>query len=355
MLLLSDSDMHRAVTARDARFDGQFYYGVLTTGVFCRPSCGARPARAENIRFFATSAAAIESGLRPCKRCKPLESSPAALMAEIAAYIDAHADEALSLDHLAERAGLSPGHLQKKFKAALGISPKAYHNACRFGRLKAALRQGDDIAGAIFEAGYGSTSRLYGDAIHTVGMTPSAYRAGGAGETIAYACRTTVLGPLMMAATDRGVCFAQFGTDVVTLVDQLHREFPRATLIASSAAHCAQLDAWIEALDAHLSTAAPRPNVPLDLRGTAFQILVWQFLLSIKEGDTVSYSTVAHAIGRPKAVRAVASSCAANRIAVLIPCHRVLRSDGSHGGYRWGGARKQALLDQEQHRSAGGR
>jgi AraC family transcriptional regulator of adaptative response/methylated-DNA-[protein]-cysteine methyltransferase len=190
------------------------------------------------------------------------------------------------------------------------------------------LRAGDAIIGAVFEAGFGSTSRIYEQVDGRLGMTPSAYRAGGAGETISYACRRSELGPIMMGGTERGVCFVQFGDDDVALLKQLKSEYPNAALVPSSAGASSQLDAWIAALNAHLSAGGPRPDLPLDLRGTAFQIRVWRFLMRIKEGDVVSYSDVAKGIGEPKAVRAAASACAANRIAVLIPCHRVLRGDG---------------------------
>jgi AraC family transcriptional regulator of adaptative response/methylated-DNA-[protein]-cysteine methyltransferase len=238
------------------------------------------------------------------------------------------------------------------FKATFGVTPKQYQDAARSERLKDLLKSSGGVADAIFAAGYGSTSRVYGEASRNVGMTPGAYRAGGAGETITYACRDSALGPLLMAATKRGVCFAQFGKSERALIRQLQQEFPNATLRASTATDAQELDAWVEALNEHLSAGAPRPELPLDLRGTAFQIRVWQFLLHVAEGDVVSYSEVAAGIGKPKAVRAAASACGANSIAVLIPCHRVLRSDGGLGGYRWGTERKRALLDAERGRRA---
>jgi AraC family transcriptional regulator of adaptative response/methylated-DNA-[protein]-cysteine methyltransferase len=274
----------------------------------------------------------------------------AGLMAELAKYIDKHADEPLSLKKLAEQAQLSPAHLQRIFKGALGVSPKAYHDAARLRRLKGALQSGKGVLESITEAGFQSTSRVYGHATRTLGMTPSTYRSGGTGETIAYALRRTALGPLMMAATDRGVCFAQFGASEKSLIGELQGEFPNATVQESDATHSAALDAWIDALDAHITGSAPRPEVPLDLRGTAFQIQVWRFLLGVPDGDVVSYKEVASGVGAPKAVRAAASACAANRVAVLVPCHRVLRSDGGLGGYRWGLERKRVLIEQEHAR-----
>lgn len=331
--------------------DGRFYYGVITTGVFCQPSCRSRPAKPENIRFFATIEAAMVAGFRPCKRCHPGEDSPRVTrLVELARYIEAHADERLTLAGLAEQAGLSPSRLQRIFKQAFGVSPKAYQDAVRMRQFKHSLKQGQGVTEAIYGSGFGSISRVYGEAARNIGMTPKAYRAGGLGESISYACRESALGPMMMAATEKGVCFVQFGEDEQVLLAQLQSEFPNAALMSSAAQHSPDLDCWMESLDQHLSQGAPRPELPLDLRGTAFQIRVWQFLLSIKEGDVLSYSEVAKQIEQPTAVRAVASACGKNRIGVLIPCHRVLRSDGSLGGYRWGLDRKRALLDAERRR-----
>lgn len=347
----SADQMYTAVANRDVSRDGEFYYGVVTTGVYCRPSCAARLANRENMRFFTTTAEASQAGFRACKRCRPDDvQSDLDRLVDIARYIDEHADQPLTLVELANRAGLSPARLQKKFKASFGASPKAYQDARRLQRLKGSLKEGDDVTGAIFGAGYGSTSRVYGKAANHMGMTPSVYRSGGKGETIWYACRNSALGPLMMAATDRGVCFAQFGDSVKALGQQLRAEFPEATLESSPGGEGPKLDAWIEALDQHLSSHAPRPDLPLDLRGTAFQLKVWRFLLGMEAGDVVSYGELAEGIGEPKAVRAAASACGANRVGVLVPCHRVLRGDGSLGGYRWGADRKRTLLDLERAR-----
>lgn len=268
----------------------------------------------------------------------------AALVA-LARDLVARADESWPLAALAAPFGLSPSAFQRRFTALVGLSPKALQDAARLGRLKAALKAGSPVTEAILEAGFGSTSRVYGEAQRDLGMTLSAYRAGAAGEVIHWAARETRLGWLAMAATARGVCFAQFGDRADALRAELAREFPKATLVASEA-H-ASLDAWTNALDAHLSRAAPAPMLPLDLRGTAFQMRVWRFLQGIPLGETRSYADVAHAIGAPKATRAVGTACGANRVAVLVPCHRVLRGDGALGGYRWGLARKRALLDAE--------
>ncbi len=354
MSMPSEQEMRQAIAARDKSRDGQFFYGVITTGVFCRPSCATRSARPEHLRFFPTVESAMLSGFRPCKRCRPAEGiSRVERLVEIARYIEQHADERLTLAHLAEIAGLSPSRLQRIFKQALGISPKAYQDAVRMRHFKQSLKEGDSVTDAIFSSGFGSISRVYGEASRNIGMSPRAYRTGGAGESIIYACRTTALGLMAMAATDKGVCFAQFGDDETSLLAHLKAEFPHAELRPSPAQDAPELDAWVEALDRHISQGAPRPELPLDMRGTAFQMKVWQFLLSIREGDVLSYGEVAAHIDNPKAVRAVASACAKNRIGVLIPCHRVLRGDGSLGGYRWGLERKQTLLDAERKRRVG--
>ncbi|WP_298195304.1 bifunctional DNA-binding transcriptional regulator/O6-methylguanine-DNA methyltransferase Ada [Novosphingobium sp.] len=351
-----DEARWQQVTARDKAADGQFVYAVRTTGIYCRPSCSSRLAKRANVSFFAAPAEAEAAGFRACRRCHPaaMREPAASLMEAMAAYITAHAGESLPLVRLADQAGMSPSHFQRAFKAALGVSPREYQAAQRLVRFKQGLREGSSVLEAGLDAGFGSTSRLYDMVDGSLGMTPSAYRAGGEGEHIVHATRETALGPLMMAATKRGVCFVQFGESAEALLEQLAREFPKAALLTAALASAAPLDAWMAALAAHLERAAPRPDLPLDMRGTAFQISVWRFLMSVTPGDVVSYSEVATATGKPRAVRAAASACAANRIALLIPCHRALRADGSLGGYRWGLERKRALLDAERrHRAAG--
>jgi AraC family transcriptional regulator of adaptative response/methylated-DNA-[protein]-cysteine methyltransferase len=263
----------------------------------------------------------------------------------LARELVARPDAPWPLADLAARFGLSPSAFQRRFTALVGLSPKALQDAARFGRLKSALRAGSRVTDAILDAGFGSPSRVYGEAQRDLGMTPSAYRAGAPGEVIHWAVRDTVLGPLLMAATARGVCVAQFGDSADWLRAELAREFPKATLVAS-ATH-ASLDAWVDALDAHLARSAPAPDLPLDLRGTAFQMRVWRFLQGIPLGETRSYADVAAGIDAPTATRAVGTACGANRVAVLVPCHRVLRGDGALGGYRWGLERKRALLAAE--------
>jgi AraC family transcriptional regulator of adaptative response/methylated-DNA-[protein]-cysteine methyltransferase len=347
-----DAARWAAVCSRSKDADGAFYYSVRTTGVYCRPSCPSRGAKRGNVAFHVTTADAEAHGFRPCLRCHPLAiigKDPATeRITEIARYITAHADSPLTLATLSTRAGLSPFHFQRTFKAVMGVTPKQFHQDARLVRLKQHLRAGDDVLGATFEAGFGSTARVYVEVDGRLGMTPVAYRQGGAGERIYYAVQETPLGLLMMAATDRGVCFVQFGDNADALNGELQREYPKAAIEPSAATGAPALDRWMEALGAHLALQGPRPDLPLDLRGTAFQIRVWRFLMSIKDGDVLSYAELAVGIGAPKAVRAVAAACAANRIAVLVPCHRVLRSNGGLGGYRWGEARKRVLLDGER-------
>ncbi len=349
--MITEQQQRAAVAARDPHYDGRFVYAVVTTGVYCRPSCGARRARAENLRFFHDPAEAAAAGYRPCKRCRPDEPLPRLdELIAVARHIEANRDQTMTLATLAQRFGWSPSRLQKAFKAAFGVTPKAYQDGARLQDFKGALQAGREVTAAIQDAGFGSTSRVYGAPARNIGMTPGAYRAGGAGESIAYANRDTPFGSLTMAATARGVCFAEFGEDAEALLARLAAEFPTASLYPSPAGDSVALSLWVDALVRHLENAGPRPELPLDLRGTAFQLLVWRFLLSLPDDGVISYGELAAAIGRPKAVRAVASACGANRIAVLVPCHRVLRGDGGLGGYRWGEARKRALLDGERRR-----
>lgn len=340
--------MREALRTRDRSFDGQFFYAVITTGVYCHPSCKARPARPENLRFFETPEAAEKAGFRPCKRCRPQEAETLTARVErVARHIEAHADQRLTLAQLSSLVDMSPGRLQKAFRERLGITPKDYQAAHRLGRLKGALRQGERVIQAQLEAGYTSTSRLHHAAEKSLGMRPTDYQRNGQGEDIRYTARTTSLGLLMIAATARGLCFVQMGDDYETLLEGLAEEFPAACLQESAEASEPHLHAWMAALEAHLDRHTPCPDLPLDIQGTAFQKQVWNFLTTIPKGKTMTYTELAAGVGRPKAVRAAASACAANRLALVIPCHRVLRADGSLGGFRWGLERKRALLERE--------
>jgi AraC family transcriptional regulator of adaptative response/methylated-DNA-[protein]-cysteine methyltransferase len=345
--MLSDSQCWDAIMARDRSFDGRFFFGVVTTGVFCRPSCPSRHPLRSNVRFFRQPSEAQQAGLRPCLRCRPL-SNPAALMEDLCRYIERHSGERLDLATLAARAGLSRFHLQRTFKAAVGLTPKQYIEAHRVGRLKKELRQAKDVTEAVYEAGFGSASRVYERADSRLGMTPKQYRDGGQGVTITHEAIASPFGLAMMGGTARGLCFVQFGETHEELLDALHREYPAATLVPVAQPAPAAFRKWMESLSAHLAGARPSLDLPLDIQATAFQMRVWDYLRTIPYGKVQSYGEVAAGIGQPTAVRAVARACATNRVAIVIPCHRVVRATGELGGYRWGVKRKQALLDCER-------
>ena len=335
-----------AIVARNPAADGQFFYSVKTTGVYCRPSCAARPARPENVRFHLSCEDAERAGFRPCKRCKPnqppLAEQHAAKVAEICRLIEA-AETAPALDELASMAGLSPYHFHRVFKAVTGLTPKAYAVAHRANRMRAELDRSGTVTAAIFDAGYNSNGRFYEKSDEVLGMTPSSYRAGGANTEIHFAIGECSLGSILVAASVRGVCAVLLGDDPDALARELQDKFPRATLIGG--------DKGFEQIVAKVVGFVEAPalglDLPLDVRGTAFQQRVWQALRKIPVGSTASYTDIAKQIGSPSAVRAVAQACAANVLAVAIPCHRVVRNDGALSGYRWGVERKRALLDRE--------
>jgi AraC family transcriptional regulator of adaptative response/methylated-DNA-[protein]-cysteine methyltransferase len=335
-----------AVVARDPEADGQFFYSVKTTGVYCRPSCAARLARPENVRFHATCAEAEQAGFRPCKRCKPDQppraEQHAAKVAEICRLIE-DAESVPDLDTLASRAGMSTYHFHRIFKATTGLTPKAYAIAHRASRVRDQLDRSRTVTEAIFDAGYNSTGRFYEKAHEVLGMTPSNYRAGGANIRIRFALGECSLGSIAVATSERGVCAILLGDDPDALVRDLQDRFPHANLIGG--------DPEFEQLVAKVVGFVEAPGVgldlPLDIRGTAFQQRVWQALRKIPAGSKVSYADIAKRIGSPSAVRAVAQACAANPLAVAIPCHRVVRNDGALSGYRWGVERKRALLERE--------
>ena len=339
-----------AVMAHSAAADGSFWYSVLTTGVYCRPSCAARTPRPENVRFYASCADAEAEGFRPCQRCKPQQptalSHHAALVTEACRVIEgASTAGALTLDALAARLGLSASHLHRIFKQATGLTPKAYAAAQRAQRLRSALDNAPtaSVTDAIYRAGYQSSSRFYEQSAQVLGMTPTHYRAGGAAQDIRFAIGQCSLGAILVAQSDRGICAILLGDDAQVLVRDLQDRFAQANLIGGDAefeALVAQVVAFVEAPGLGL-------NLPLDVRGTAFQQRVWQALQAIPAGQTASYADVVQRIGAPTAVRAVAQACAANALAVDIPCHRVVKSDGALSGYRWGVERKQALLARE--------
>ncbi|HUZ49217.1 MAG TPA: bifunctional DNA-binding transcriptional regulator/O6-methylguanine-DNA methyltransferase Ada [Candidatus Dormibacteraeota bacterium] len=338
-----------AVRRRDASQAGQFYFGVTTTGIYCSPHCSSREPLRKNVRFYESALDAERDGLRPCKRCRPLETRDlvAERMHAICRFIEAHSDDPLHLETLAQQAGMSRFHFQRTFKAVVGITPKQYHDGLRVNALKSALETSGDIADAAFDAGYGSTSRVYERAAARLGMTPAQYRRAGHGITIYFACMETPVGLLMLGATDRGLCFVQFGETEVELEALLRAEFERADIRPMQEPRDPQFDAWTDALRAHLSGAQPHVDLPTDIRATAFQQRVWTYLQRIPYGEVRSYAEVARGIGQPAAARAVARACASNPLAIVIPCHRVIRGSGQLSGYKWGVERKRALLDRE--------
>jgi len=340
----------RIVLARDRRFDGAFVYAVRSTGIYCRPSCPSRRPRRAVVQFYPIPEAAEAAGFRACRRCRPTQvpaADPAVpVVRELCRAIEAHPDAPADLATLARRAGLSPHQLLRAFRRVLGVSPKAYGDARRVARLKESLKRHRHVSPAIYDAGYGSSSRVYERAAGALGMTPATYRRGGRGATIRYTVAPSPLGNLLVAATERGVCRISLGDAATPLERDLRAEFPAATIQRDAGAGA--LTTWVQRILRHLEGRAPHLDLPLDIRATAFQLRVWTELRRIPYGATRSYRAVARAIGRPRATRAVARACATNPVCLAIPCHRVVREDGALGGYRWGVERKRALLDRER-------
>jgi AraC family transcriptional regulator, regulatory protein of adaptative response / methylated-DNA-[protein]-cysteine methyltransferase len=336
-----------AVIARDAARDGEFVFAVSSTGVYCRPSCAARRPRRENVRFFARPEQAEQAGYRACLRCRPKAASgntESDGVKAICRFIEQHLDELVTLDRLGKEFRQSPFHLQRRFKAVLGITPREYADSCRLRLLKRNLQAGDSVTRAMYDAGYGSSSRLYEKTASQLGMTPDKYRRGAIAAAIRYTCADSPLGRMLIAATDRGVCAIQFARTDGELLEGLKREFPFAARKVDEGG----LKSWVSALLNSMRVGKKNATLPLDIRATAFQRRVWTYLQSIPFGATKSYSDVAKGIGQPRACRAVARACATNPVAVAIPCHRVVREDGSMGGYRWGMERKKTLLEMER-------
>ena len=340
----------RIVLARDRRYDGAFVYAVRSTGIYCRPSCPSRRPRREQVAFFPVPEAAEVAGFRPCRRCRPAEphrpDPRLPLVRDVCRLIDARPDEPARLATLARRVGATPHQLVRAFRAVLGISPRQYRDARRIDRFKRGLRERRRVSPALYDAGYGSPSRVYERAHAQLGMTPAVYSRGAPGIRIAYVVVPCPLGHLLVAGTERGICRISLGSGVGTLEAGLRAEFPGAELRRASGA----LAAWVEAILQYLDGRAQQLDLPLDIRATAFQRRVWEALRRIPYGGTRSYADIARAIGRPRATRAVARACATNPAALVIPCHRVVRADGALGGYRWGVERKQALLERERAR-----
>ena len=352
-----DQQRWQAVLNRDAGSDALFVYGVRTTGIFCKPSCRSRRPNPENVTFYADSAAAELDGLRACLRCKPASEQTdeaAALVRKACRLLQGSMEAPLSYKVLAERAGLSAAHFHRTFKQVLGVTPKQYVDELRVEKLKSELRHGAGVTASLYSAGYGSSSRLYERSDGNLGMTPGQYRKGGEGAVIAYVTTATKdFGRLMLAATDRGLCFLQFGEREAELLARLQTEYPRASLRPVTEPHHIQLQSWMDSVNDFLAgQSMTLLGMPVDVRATAFQKRVWNYLQQIPYGETRSYSRIAQELGAPKATRAVAGACAANRVALLIPCHRVLRNNGELGGFRWGLERKRALLDLEISRAS---
>ena len=348
---LNEDKRWQAVIDRDSSRDGAFVFAVSSTGVFCRPSCAAKRPRRENVRFFDHALAAERAGYRACLRCRPkaVDGNPQdTFVRAVCRYIERHIEDRLTLSLLARQFRRSPFHLQRTFKAALGVSPKAYMDACRLRQVKQNLQAGHNVTTSLYAAGYGSSSRLYERTATQLGMTPEKYRRGALAAVVRYTIAPSPLGRMLIAATDKGICAIQFADSDQELQQGLMREFPFATRRRDDQA----MAHWKENLARLIQGQAVNPSLPLDIRATAFQRRVWEALQRIPRGETCSYSAVAKKIGMPRATRAVARACATNPVAVAIPCHRVVREDGEMGGYRWGVERKERLLTMEKQPGA---
>ncbi|MBI1750511.1 MAG: bifunctional DNA-binding transcriptional regulator/O6-methylguanine-DNA methyltransferase Ada [Acidobacteria bacterium] len=337
----------RAVLAHDSSCDGAFVYAVRSTGIYCRPSCPSRRPRRRFTVFFAGPDAAERAGFRACRRCHPrgpVADPLAPRIGQLCRFIEARPNEKFTLRDLSARIGLNPYRLLRAFQSITGITPRQYAAACRLRAVKSGLRKEANVTFALYDAGYGSSSRLYEHAPALLGMTPATYQRGGLGMSIHYSTATCPLGRLLVAATSRGICMVSLGDSDSRLEAALKQEYPLAQIARDASA----LQPWLRAVLARVAGKTPSGQLPVDVQATAFQRRVWQELLAIPRGATRSYSEIARAVGRPRAVRAVAHACATNPAAVVIPCHRVMRSNGDLGGYRWGLDRKSALLRAEK-------
>ncbi len=334
----------QAIQLRDVNADGQFVFAVRSTGIYCRPSCPARRPARHQIVFFPTCDVAEQNGFRACRRCHPREvSAHASMVKRVCQLIETNLEEPLSLTALGEKVSMSPFHLQRIFKRTLGVSPRAYADALRFRNFKHHLKQGPSATAAVYAAGYGSSSRAYERTASRLGMTPTRYRQGGKQIRIDYLTAKCPLGHILVAATEKGICFVSFSDNKTSLERSLREEFPAADIEHGGK----KLQTWLRAILRHLNGHQPRLDLPLDMQGTAFQSRVWTALRSIPYGQTRSYTQIAKAIGKPAAVRAVARACATNPVSVIVPCHRVVSKNGNLAGYRWGLKRKHSLLAKE--------
>lgn len=344
---MNSESLWQFVLARDNKHDGKFFYAVRTTGVYCRPSCPSRRPKREHVEFFRNTTEAEQAGYRPCRRCRPAEINSQLRSVQMACrYIEENAGDTLNLAAISRKVGISPHYLLRLFQRILGVTPRTYLDMRRFERFKARLRQAGSITDSIYEAGYGSSSRLYERSKRQLGMTPAEYRSQGEDASIAYTIVESPLGKILIGATAKGICSIRFGESEETLEKELQSEFSRALIRRDEET----LKTFSQTVLRHLQGAEINLNLPLDIQATAFQRRVWELLQRIPYGQTRSYAQIAGALGRPAAARAVAQACAKNPVALAIPCHRVVRKNGSHGGYRWGIKRKKALLEIEQHR-----
>ena len=348
----TQDELWQAVIDKDSSFDGAFVFAVSSTKIYCRPSCPARRPRRERVSYFRLPEAAEQAGFRACRRCHPKQTmslDPQIEMVQRACrLIEAQDDTSITLADLGDHFGISPFHLQRVFKKVMGITPRQYADACRIGRFKTRVRESGSVAGAMYDAGFSSSSRLYARAPSELGMTPATYGRGGRGAVINYTIAPCPLGHLLIAATERGICAVKLGDSETALAADLSKEYPSAKIQRADSMLGEPLDQLLN----YLLGKEPDLQLPLDIRATAFQWQVWENLRAIPYGETRSYGEVAKAMGRPTAVRAVARACATNPVALLIPCHRVIREDQSLGGYRWGLKRKDVLLEQEkEHKS----
>jgi AraC family transcriptional regulator, regulatory protein of adaptative response / methylated-DNA-[protein]-cysteine methyltransferase len=336
-----------AVASRDSRLDGVFFYAVRSTGIYCRPSCPSRRPHPKQVLFFADKKAAEGAGFRACQRCHPDRTGRSAsseLIDRVCTTIRESADHKTDLTHLAKGVNTSARHLQRVFRNALGITPRRYADALRLTQLKSDLRRGTDVTTALYEAGYSSTSRLYERSNAQLGMTPASYGRGGQGMKISYTIADCSLGRVLVAATDRGISAVSLGDSDSRLLAELRKEYPNAEIRRGTR----KSSHWVREIARHLAGTTPKIDLPTDVVATAFQRRVWEELRSIRSGTTRTYSEVARALGKPAATRAVARACATNPTALVVPCHRVIRADGSLGGYRWGLRRKKLLLERER-------
>ena len=340
-------ELWQAVLAKDSRYDGQFVFAVSSTGVYCRPSCPSRRPRRDRVNFFPLPEAAEQAGFRACLRCQPKRARVVDpqidLVQRACRFLNSSDSETVKLADLARHVGVSTFHLQRTFKSIMGISPRQYLAAQRFANFKTRVKEGETVTNALYDAGFNSSSRLYEQAAGELGMTPATYGRGGEGANISYTVVSSPLGRLLVAVTERGVCAVKMGDSDAKLEKDLHREYPAATINRDNAA----LRSTVQTVLSHL-TNEPKQELPLDIRATAFQRQVWEKLRTIPYGQTLSYGAVAKALGNPGAVRAVGRACATNPVALVIPCHRVVREDHSLGGYRWGLDRKRKLLERER-------